>query len=133
MRKNNDRKIKKLSMGKTAVIGIVIALAVILSVTGIGAYLISTGKFSEGEIESVATAALLFGAMAGTFCCSKIGGNVKTGLGLMLLIVTVRIVLGAFSEAELICSCTLSSVLAAVIGGTGGLLLAMGRKKRRRV
>ena len=133
MRKNNDRKTKRLSMGKSVAIGLIIAVVLILMVAGIGAYLISTGKLSEGEIEGTATAAVLLGTMAGTLCCSKIIGKVKGGLTIVALIVVARVVLGALSEAELICACTLSSVLAAAVGGIGGLLLAMGRKKRKRV
>ena len=130
MSKIRDRKTKKVSKGKSLAIGILTMLSVVFAVTAVGTTIVTSGKIGEEEIGSVATAAMFAGAFAGSFCCAKIGGKGKYGIITALIIVILRLILGAFSESELICSCTLSSCVAALLGGLIGVLPARGKKKR---
>lgn len=132
MPKKRDHKPKKASMGKSVLIGIITTAAVMLGIIAIGASLVVGDKLGAGEVESVGTAALFLGSFAGSVCCSKIGGGFKGGCLTGLCIIAVRIVTGAFSENDLISTCTLTSGLAALMGGLMGSLLGKGRLRRRR-
>lgn len=131
MAKNKERKTKKLSMGKSCLIGTVLTVLVGMGIMAIGTSMVSSGKIGEGEIESIATASVFIGTLIGSAFCSKIGGGAKGGLTIAAVMIIVRIIFGAFSEFELICACTLSGCLSAALGGFGGVLLSKSRKKRR--
>ena len=132
MKKLKDRNKKKISMGKSVLIGFMISAAVILLISAIGTHFINVEKIAESEISGVVIAAIFLGALAGNFCCLKIGGGVRGGLLLTAALLGLRIICGAFAENGLICMSVLSSVMALIIGGFFGALLSKRRKKRKR-
>ena len=133
MPKKRERRTKNASMGKSVAFGFAAAAIIAVGVIMIGAGLIAGGKLGAGEMESVGIAAVFCGAFAGSLCCSKMGGKFKGGLIVAAGIVALRLITGAFSENDLLGSCTLSTVLAAALGGVMGSMLGKGGLRRRRV
>ena len=132
--KKETRKTQPMSMANNAAIGAVIAFGMSIVLLFIAAWLLVSGRLSEGFMGTTAVLVLFISAFVGAAFAIRRNKEkaVPTGLLTGGLLYALTFVIGAFSErASLVGELSLHLLLACLIGGLCAGFLKLRPKKRR--